>query len=546
MARHWVYDGIKVWRLIGGRTMPSNRHCRANIRLGFLSLLAAWLISAPCSAQPSPSSIPWQTLFNSFDSQYGTRFANSTDSGDLAYGEAYIIESYVVMYEATGNQQYLEEASSQIKTEFQTAEANTDGIGWAWESARVSVEKLLNTDFEDVSADDDTLPADWNRSAGTTSNLAYLTRPGELVVKAPRTGTASVYQALSSYMIRPDLPTTYAVVAKVDGTGTLEVAINGNVVEAQNFSVSTWTNITTTFTAPQTAGQNVVIIVSSQAGQPYETLARFEDVTCSARLPYLAHDGMILHAIAKFIRVVFDDSAAADLQTAARTYLGYIEKQHFDTRWQADFVKQGNAGFYIIPPGWTEAYSSPNDPAGSSIPYNEFLSYGQFLLEMCRITAVDYDCDRATNIAVAFRNALQPNGSGLVWTYEGDLVPADSVRRKLLTENSRHADADIRSVADYAESGIVFSKDYLRKFAYTFVNIMYQPSTATLSTYVNGVEEADDPNGYYNDCSDWPDISSVNSQTLPTVVNLYENPEVTIETMNTYPLLLANMELYAH
>lgn len=79
----------------------------------------------------------WRIVFNANDPGLADSNVYSTDSGKLAWGESYQLESYVVMYRATLNRKYLKEAARNIDIELTTAANNR----WQWTTATYSIDQ---------------------------------------------------------------------------------------------------------------------------------------------------------------------------------------------------------------------------------------------------------------------------------------------------------------------------------------------------------------------------------------------------------------------
>ena len=353
------------------------------------------------------------------------------------------------------------------------------------------------------------------------------------------------------------------------GAGAVSVSVGHAVVATRNFSYAAWTSIGLTFPAPVAAGQTITLTLTSAPGAAAGTAGYFAAASANADLEYTADDGQILHAIAEFIRIVDQDEYGAgspkklqQFYADAAAYYADILNHHFDTRWEGEWVEQTrgnrNIGFYIIPAAWSGAYANPNYPAGSSLPYNEYQSYGRFLLELYHIALIRGTQGAAQNAAYAMHvtrmaetllGAVTPYGPGYVWDYSGKYVEPDS-NRSLFIEDAAHANFDIAYVADlynlasvYPGAGLnQFSAANVSAFTSTFENRLYDPATVTLLQYVNGTGAN---NGEYgHQYSNWPMLSPVDPRPLADVLALFDNHAVTTVGETMYPLTLANMALY--
>src|SRR5271163_4176563 len=100
---------------LGGDMRERKRNA---VAAGVVALLVLLGAATPSFAATPPN---WVSVFNAWNVQFGGRFYLSTDENALAYGEAHLLEAYSVMYEATGDTQYLQDAVTHINAIFATA-----------------------------------------------------------------------------------------------------------------------------------------------------------------------------------------------------------------------------------------------------------------------------------------------------------------------------------------------------------------------------------------------------------------------------------------
>lgn len=196
------------------------------------------------------------------------------------------------------------------------------------------------------------------------------------------------------------------------------------------------------------------------------------------RYPYLAHDGMILHAIAHFVRVVERrQPRLSSYKPAADRYLSLIVRKflpNWQFCWRQTDGPYGAQGYYLFPGEWDGV--NANDtyyPPGSSVPYNMFLTYGRLYVELYRTTGNARYRTRAVRIGRTFKAALATVGNHYVWRYTDSLDAADPVRGTSV-EDVSHANIDVAFMYEMSKVGAVFTSADVQRAVNTFTDVIYQ------------------------------------------------------------------------
>lgn len=397
-----------------------------------------------------------------------------------------------------------------------------------------------------------TLPEGWTLDTGTTveqahrsSNPAdaYEPSPSDsagLVITSQAGSTRSITQTLGSYLVRAPLKTFYDVSLMTKGTGQARVAVEGQVVATGDFSASAWKKTTLTFEAPLSPGKAVKLTLSASNG----ATAHVDAVKVQARVPYLVHDGMILHAIARFVQEVnAKQPALAALKSTADTYLRHLEER-FAGRWDADWIERDTgaaAGVYRASIALPDASTSALYRPGSSLPHNQYLAFGRFLAVLYAITGKAQYKTRVERMARAFKDAFppQPDPQRYVWHY-GDKLLAQDPARPASVEDVSHANLDLGFVTTLHRLGLVFSTADLHRFANAFLDKVWDAKARAGRVRVDGTGELNAPGNQY--FGEWITLGAVEPRVLAAVESFLGGPNVQ-KTSTAYPLMLANLLL---
>ena len=219
-------------------------------------------------------------------------------------------------------------------------------------------------------------------------------------------------------------------------------------------------------------------------GKPVEGDEFFIETKTQEELFHIVLEGMILYPIFKFINIVFDGEALTkDYYDRAIEWLELIEygiMPKWNKLWCDD-------GYYIAPDNPAYIYREP----GEILPYNQFLIFGRCLLVLYQLTGKEEYLYKTAKISNYFK-------SKLILINEIDAYVWDYWAKIERYEDISHANLDIGFIIDVYEAGIVFTHEDLRKFANTFLKLMWNGSLENpeIGTYINSSKIIDGGRNY--------------------------------------------------
>ncbi|HLS14354.1 MAG TPA: hypothetical protein VK095_07545 [Beutenbergiaceae bacterium] len=353
-------------------------------------------------------------------------------SGKLAWGEAYVLEGYALMYQSTGDTHYLDKMVDHIDHVL----ANRDS------------ERGV-TDFSGASH-----PA-WRASHHQTVGYATI---------RDTTGQP-VFEVRSALAYADD---TTVTVTPTGGPGEFRL-------EAYNSHYDRTTiheGLRTEGDNPQYAVERVRTGFQHEApGRVLITLRELRDepqlVDVAATdyqlesLPYIfeAHTGQIVQPMALFAKLVREDSRLRSNPTYAQRAEEYLAAAAdaiavHDPEWRE--TDEGR-GYYVTLP------DAPVWHAGMDNPINHFLALGRAIVQMATVTGDREYVDRATALGWTLRDSLVLDGSAYVWPYwlpQGDAYNGwdiDDPRSQYrpwyppnqVPEDTSHGQIDVNFARDY-------------------------------------------------------------------------------------------------
>lgn len=217
-------------------------------------------------------------------------------------------------------------------------------------------------------------------------------------------------------------------------------------------------------------------------GKPVEGDEFFIETKAQEELFHIELEGMILYPILKFITIVFDDEVLTkDYYDRAVEWLELIE-YGIMPKWNKSYCDDG---YYVAPDN--PAYREP----GEILPYNQFLVFERCLLLLYQLTSKEEYLYKTIKIANYFK-------SKLILINEIDAYVWDYWVKIEKYEDISHANLDIGFVIDVYEAGIVFTHEDLRRFANTFLKLMWNCSLEDLEigSYVNSSKIVDGTRNY--------------------------------------------------
>jgi len=217
-------------------------------------------------------------------------------------------------------------------------------------------------------------------------------------------------------------------------------------------------------------------------GKPVEGDEFFIETKAQEELFHIALEGMILYPILKFITIVFDDEVLTkDYYDRAIEWLELIE-YGIIPKWNKFWCDDG---YYVAPDN--PAYREP----GEILPYNQFLIFGRCLLLLYQLTGKEEYLYKTAKISNYFK-------SKLILINEIDAYVWDYWAKIEKYEDISHANLDIGFIIDVYEAGIVFTHEDLRKFANTFLKLMWNGSLENpeIGSYINSSKIIDGGRNY--------------------------------------------------
>lgn len=197
--------------------------------------------------------------------------------------------------------------------------------------------------------------------------------------------------------------------------------------------------------------------------------AKFEVRThAPERCEYQVHDGMVTYRIAQFIETVLTSNGLDQKYTdKAKEYLGILDRD-FLQKWEGAWADLPHgAGLYKFTKNPTQRFPD------TSLPHNQYLALARTWLVLADLPGYGNATlcrQRAAAMAIYFKQNLRLVEGAYDWHY-WDPLPQEDVGRH--TEDYSHATIDIGFAVQAAARGIVFEEEDLRRFARTYVDVMW-------------------------------------------------------------------------
>lgn len=348
--------------------------------------------AAPAIADPT-SRAAFDELDLAFNDGHGYRDeTNDKDSsglsGKLAWGEAYVLQAYALMYEAHGDTHYLDKMVDHLD--------------------RV----LANRDSERGVSDHagHSHPA-WRADDPYTVGYATLTDADGAPVFEIRSALA--YADSCTVSVTPgSAPGLFSL--DIENAQYDRVTSHRDLSadpESPDYAV---TRLTEGFHAEAPARVLVTVRDLRESGQ--QTGAPQPDTLTLESRPYVfeVHTGQIVLPMVQFARIVFADPDLANDDTyldRAETYLDAAEAAVavHDPEWRENELGEG---WYVT------GEDAPVWHAGMDNPLNHFLSLGRAILQLALATGKQEYVDRAAAMELTLRNSLEVGDNGaFTWPY---------------------------------------------------------------------------------------------------------------------------------
>ncbi len=450
----------------------------------------------------------WYDKYVTYETANGNKYIASNDSGSLAWGESYLLDSYLNMYGLTKSTSWLDKFTTHVDSVISNA-SDPDGDGYLdWRTFRYSKHRTQNGTFAAATTGDATLPNNWLRFQSTSSTAYRSNASGSYypsgsvcggdtygaVLKTNGTSWQSLYQNLDGY--EPNSLYTLSLLAKTNGSAAkgrayILDATTSTIIASIVIDDTSWKDYKIDFTTP-VAGHTLQVWIGHNAYNVANGIAYFDNVYVNANVPYLVHDGAVGIPMAKFVRLV-DENALTGYQTDANNYQSFIE-DHLIPKWQTSSSFMGNTwvnvsateGYYRESYNFDGFNTTVNlDP----LPYNQFLVFAEMMMIMYDVNGNSDYLDKAKKMSTYFKNDLTVGGTAYNWNYAAYSPTA--------VEDASHANIDISVAFEMFNHGQVFTGTDMEKFTDTYTDIMWNQSLSDpkVHNYVNGTQGSA--------CQDW-------------------------------------------
>ena len=434
----------------------------------------------------------------------GNGYATHMNSDALAWGESYLLQSYVVMYQSYRDKSFLDKITNHFDQMLaHLSRMNRDGFP-GWHETKYSLQKVMNGGFEQTAPrtliksaafkspynNDPSLPVAWVRWQSSPSTAYRSSAAGDfhagsagLVVRTNGISWQVVEQGLSTYV--PDAAYQVSFYGRTNGivNGYVDVIDTSDRNKTLGHVIvndTSWKAYSFSFTAPTISGHALKLRLYQTRYDVAGGAAYFDDVSLRKISDYMVHDGMILYPIAQFVRIVHDDPKLwASYKRKADEYLALIERQVIP-KWEPSWREIPNTtpqqGIYVFTD--SESVASPGYVAGSSLPHNQYLAFARLLLECYRVTGKTAYLDKAIKLGNTFKAHLRINPtvpSAYVWNY-ADIIMSEDVGRRVRPEDTSHANLDIGAAIDFYHEGHVFSAADMIRFTSTLLDVIWNHS----------------------------------------------------------------------
>jgi hypothetical protein len=390
----------------------------------------------------------------------GRGYCASRDSGELAWGESYILNDYFMLYKVSGDTYWLDKMVQHIDMmmaamngsppEFRSfSDEEMETI------ARELVAKAGSIDFG--KKDSFGYPL-WHQEYPGWSTSRY----SAAMVKVVKTESK-----MARLVPEPERITDLDRARQVTGHeykiyfgDELHYGV-GNLTAS--CMIEKWKEFK--FGEPIHAIPGVLLKVE-WAPAPKDT---FFVKTIEARpLQYVAHDGMALYPVARFTEAATNDSVLGGRYGRKAACYRQIIDGVFSKKWDRYFVEYGNGA---------GTYKSTESPAELTphwlLPVNQNNALARVFLVMKGNGGSDplYG-ERARKMVSYFRNYLKRQGASWDWSYWECGEPG----MQYFSEDSSHGSTDVGLAIEAFHRQCIFSQDDMQGFVHTLLEVMWNNS----------------------------------------------------------------------
>ncbi len=260
---------------------------------------------------------------------------------------------------------------------------------------------------------------------------------------------------------------------------------------------------------PITAIPGIKVTISGQPAQGDEFQVRTEQVL---PLEWAVHDGTITYPIALFIETVKKDNALQEQYGEKADEYSKLLMDNFLKKWEYVWIEPA-AGMGLLK--WEPIVANPylrdipTDEIPTTtkpIPHNQYLALGRTYLVMADVVdkpEADHYRDIAEKMARFFKSKLRPTGKAYTFAYwdpvEGISDGADDIG---------HGGLSLSFAIEAANRGVVFDDDDMQRFSHTLLDQIWNGSLddPKFAKRVNGEGEGGAGSGH------WVALSSHNDE----------------------------------
>lgn len=471
------------------------------------------------------SSNIWYDKYVANENIYGSSYYTSKDSSDLAWGESYLLRSYIELYNQTKDNQWLQKFTLHVDKMISNSNDDDNDGYLGWTTYKYSPIELDNGGFElDLN--------NWTRFQSTTSTAFQNNEPavynqsqyGEhsLTLKTNGSSWQKVYQKMMSY--EPNTKYRLRLFGKTNGLVMGEAYVHdrttNTILGKATIDSTEWGFYNIDFTTPS-SGHNLEIWLGHNTYTVSNGITYFDQVEVSAYYPYHVHDAMIGIPIAEFIRLINNTPELQLIyQNKANSYRQFVENELIP-KWEHSQVI-GNTwdsilGTYRESKNYTAQSGTTNGP-GTTLPYNMFLAFSQLLIIMYDINGNSSYLEKAKRINEYFKTKLvvDPNHDSYLWKYSDNYNS---------WEDTSHGQLDLSAIVEMYRYGLSYSGDDIEKFANTFSNVMVDRTVTPnkVKNFVSGNNTTRGPFIYTLNLANWTELSQFDKSVWPVAAEQYRS-----------------------
>lgn len=433
------------------------------------------------------------------------------DASTLAWGESYLINALLNLYEATGKVHYLEmvaERGSRLLSHRDDRRGVTDGSGhvrpaWSMADKYVVAEAMIRDKAGKGIITVRSTPSAYNNF--TSIEIAPIAEGRfDLLVRNEHFRREEVYESLC--------------VSPSDSL-YLDRAVNDPLAPYSTRSGDY-----------RSQKSNLIRIEHNQA--VHDALLPAQKIfLMPIPLAFTGYLGVIYHPLLRFAEIVKGDSNLVALMAFSNRFIEAAEESYADasTRLWRENAGQ-NEGYYLM---CEKGESMPADNVGQ--PFNYLARHVCAELALYRLTGnADY-LERSKKMVRLFKNRLQYDEKKdlYVWNYWYEPMttvgwtPEDSISHnvkvyegKARVEDISHGGHDIEMVMAAFRMGIAFDKTDIRRFANTFLRNVLTEDRGKITRLVDG---SGDYQAYFLSIYQWLALSEVVPEVAQAGRQIYES-----------------------